>query len=59
MLPESVPVVVRLCMLAAGPYGRIVHRGGVWVVVQAYQVAEGEPAWDMDAVEVAGLGIAA
>lgn len=59
MLPESVPAVVRLCMLVAGPHGRIVHRGGAWMVVQAYQMEPGEPAWDMDAVETAGLGIAA
>ena len=46
-------------LLYAGPWGRIVCRGGRWRVVQAWQVEPGEEAWGLDAVEAAGLGVAA
>lgn len=46
-------------LLYAGPQGRIVCREGRWEVVQVWQVGDSEEAWGLDAVEAAGLGVAA
>lgn len=46
-------------LLYAGPWGRIVCREGRWEVVQVWQVEPGEESWGLDAVEAAGLGVAA
>lgn len=59
VLPACVPSEVRMRLLYAGPQGRIVCRGGRWRVVQVWQVGDGEEAWDLGAVEAAGLGVAA
>ena len=59
VLPACVPSEVRMRLLYAGPWGRIVCRGGRWRVVQAWQVEPGEESWGLDAVEAAGLGVAA
>lgn len=45
-------------LLYAGPWGRIVCRGGRWRVVQVWQLDAGEEAWDLGAVEAVGLGVA-
>lgn len=42
-------------LLYAGPWGRIVCRGGRWEVVQVWQVGDGEEAWGLGAVEASGV----